>query len=64
MKFLTTLTGFLGESRAELRKVSWPTQNDVKDSTGVVLVTVLIVLGLFIVFDFVFSELMEILLAR
>ena len=64
MKFLTTLTGFLGESRAELRKVSWPTQNDVKDSTGVVLVTVLIVLALFIVYDFVFSELMEILLAR
>lgn len=63
MKFLNTFREFIGESKAELGKVSWPTQADVKDSTGVVLITVLIILGLFVVFDFVFSELMEILLA-
>lgn len=63
MKFLETFRGFIGESKAELAKVSWPTQADVKDSTGVVLITVLIILGLFVVFDYVFSELMEILLA-
>ena len=63
MEWLKTTTGFLKESRAELRKVSWPTREGVKDSTGVVLVTVLIVLVLFIIFDFIFSRLMRFLIS-
>jgi len=41
---------FLKESRAELRKVSWPTWEDINRSTIVVLVTV-IVATLFIFFS-------------
>jgi preprotein translocase subunit SecE len=31
---------FLQETRAEMKKVTWPTRNDVVSTTGVVLVTV------------------------
>ena len=58
MEFFRSIKTFLVESRAELRKVSWPTREGVKDSTAVVLMTVLIVLILFVIYDYFFSHLM------
>lgn len=37
------LKRFLKEVRLELTKVTWPTPNELKGSTGVVIVTVLII---------------------
>ena len=53
---------FMTESRAELRKVSWPTRDDVVDSTGVVLATVVAVIVCFLVYDTIFSKLMKLIL--
>jgi len=44
---MKNLIQFVKESFAELKKVSWPTQEDVKESTVVVLITV-VVMALFL----------------
>ncbi len=44
---MKSLIRFIKESFAELKKVSWPTQEDVKESTVVVLIAV-IVMALFL----------------
>jgi preprotein translocase subunit SecE len=52
---------FLAEVMAELKKSSWPTRGELRDSTIVVIVTVLI-LGLFVAFaDLVFVRLVALL---
>ncbi len=43
MSWLTRGREFLKEVRVESTKVSWPTRNELRDSTVVVIVTVLIV---------------------
>ena len=50
------LTSFINEVKTELKKVSWPTKNDLISSTIVVLVSVSI-LALFVgVCDLIFSR--------
>jgi preprotein translocase subunit SecE len=50
--------GFLREVRAELRKVSWPTWEDLRRSTFIITVIV-IVIGIVIgVMDFMFSKIL------
>lgn len=61
MAWWTNFKAFLVESRAELRKVSWPTRDDVVDSTGVVLATVVAVVVCFLVYDTIFSRLMKLI---
>jgi len=39
--FLTRLTQFLHDTRAEMRRVSWPTANEVKNTTIITLVAVI-----------------------
>jgi preprotein translocase subunit SecE len=48
---------YVREVRGELRKVAWPTKNEVVNYTIVVLITVLILTGFIFVLDFVFGEL-------
>jgi preprotein translocase subunit SecE len=43
MSLVQQLREFVKEVRAEMGKVSWPTRNELRDSTIVVIVTVLIV---------------------
>jgi preprotein translocase subunit SecE len=38
--FFTRMTHFVRDTRAELRRVSWPTLNDVKNTTIITLVAV------------------------
>jgi preprotein translocase subunit SecE len=47
----TTPIKYLSEVRAELRKVDWPTRNEVVNSSIIVLVAVVIMTGLIFVFD-------------
>jgi len=39
------------EARSEYKKISWPTPDEIKGSTGVVCVTILCVMVLLAVFD-------------
>ena len=43
MSWTTQARDFLKDVRAEIAKVSWPTREELRDSTLVVIVTVLIV---------------------
>lgn len=56
------IVDFLNGVTKEMKKVTWPTQDELKESTMVVLVSTLIV-GLFVsVVDIFFTKLMETLL--
>jgi len=53
------VTGFIGESWAELKKVEWPTQNQLIQGVVVVLIACLIV-GIFLyTADLVFKRLVQ-----
>ena len=43
MAWITQVREFIKEVQVESAKVSWPTRNELRDSTTVVIVTVLIV---------------------
>ena len=55
---------FLSESLFELRKVVWPTAQETRKITGVVLLVVLIISLLLAGFDFVISWLIKLLLSN
>lgn len=50
------LRSFLDDVRAEMRKVVWPSREDVQSTTGVVLLAVFLFAGYFAVVDFVFGQ--------
>lgn len=53
---------FLREVKAEMKKVVWPTKNELINNTIVVFVTVLIVSAIIGIFDSIFSRLFHLLL--
>lgn len=56
--------GFIGQVQSELKKASWPTKQEIKDSAWAVVIS-MILLGLFIgVIDFIFSRLITFLISR
>lgn len=52
----TTPWGWLKEVRAELRKVAWPTREEVQRYSTVVLITLLVLIALIFALDYAFSE--------
>jgi preprotein translocase subunit SecE len=59
--YLVRMRNYVGETREELRKCTWPTVEELKGSTVVVMVT-LAVLGVFTVaVDFVLSKLVRLI---
>ena len=61
----TTSTGvvsFLRETKVELKKVTWPTKQELMSNTIVVLIAVFLCAGLIYVIDSIFSILFGILL--
>lgn len=52
----TSPAQFVGEVRAELRKVAWPTRPEVVNSTIVVLIAVVILTALVFGFDYVSAK--------
>jgi preprotein translocase subunit SecE len=40
---MNRLTTYLRETWQELKRVSWPNRNELKESTGVVIVTVMVI---------------------
>ncbi len=59
---LARFRGFLREVRGEARKVTWPTREQLKDSTIVVLVTVLIISSLIAIIDRIIGVLVSALM--
>lgn len=53
--FAKGLQSFLSEVRAEFRKITWPSRQQVFSETGVVLLVVFILTTLITLFDWVFS---------
>lgn len=47
------IIGFLKESRAELKKVNWPSREEVLTSTRVVIISILIIAGVIAIVDYV-----------
>ncbi len=56
------ITDFINGVTKEMKKVTWPTKDELKDSTTIVLVST-VILALFIAaVDMVFTEIMKVLL--
>ncbi len=54
----TRAIDYMREVRAEVRKVTWPTWDDLRKSTGVIIVVV-VILGILIgVMDFLYSRIL------
>jgi preprotein translocase subunit SecE len=57
--YLVRIRSYIAETREELRKCTWPTRDELKGSTVVVVVTMFI-LGMFTVaVDFIMSQVMR-----
>lgn len=50
---------FLREVKAELKKVSWPTKNELISNTGIVFITVMVVCLLIWVIDATFAQVLR-----
>jgi preprotein translocase subunit SecE len=50
---LKKIISFLKESRAELKKVNWPSREEVLTSTRVVILSILIIAGVIALVDYV-----------
>lgn len=57
-----SITRYFRETRAELRKVTWPTREEAVKLTVVVLVTILVMAVLLGVLDFVFAKLLDLII--
>jgi preprotein translocase subunit SecE len=57
-----TVTQFLTEVRAEMKKVTWPTRDEVVSYTIVVLVTVVLMGGLVYFADILFTKLVDVII--
>jgi preprotein translocase subunit SecE len=56
------LREFFIEARAEFRKISWPTREDIKGSTGVVCVTIFFIMVLLATYDLIISSLFKLII--
>ena len=57
--YLTRLTNYILETREELRKCTWPTWNELKGSTVVVVVSIALLGGFTVLVDFIFNVLVR-----
>lgn len=53
---------FLREVKAELKKVSWPTKQELISNTGVVFITVVLVCALIWVIDATFAQVLRLII--
>lgn len=52
MKLLDNLKEFYIDARTEFKKISWPSRDEIKDSTLIVCVTILFVMVVLSTYDF------------
>jgi len=61
MAFISKIGNFFTEAKAELKKVSWPTQDELKDSTMVVIISVILLAAFIGIVDLLLSKLVELI---
>jgi len=54
--YLVRLNNYIAETREELKKCTWPTWTELKGSTVVVVVSMLLLAGFTVLVDFVFFK--------
>jgi preprotein translocase subunit SecE len=54
--YLARLSNYVLETREELRKCTWPSVDELKGSTVVILLTIVLLGGFIVGVDFVFSQ--------
>ena len=59
---LLRFSNYVGETREELKKCTWPTRDELKGSTVIVLITLGLLAGFTVGVDFVFSQLIRLIL--
>ncbi len=57
-----SVTSFLSETKVELKKVTWPTKQELISNTIVVIIAVILCAGLIWIIDSIFSVLFRMLL--
>jgi len=60
--FIERIQQFILDVRSELRKVNWPTKDEVKSMTQVVMVALLILAAIVAVYDWIFLRVIQALL--
>ncbi len=55
---------YLRETRAELRKVVWPTREEAANLTGIVVLTIFVMSAFFGIIDFLFQQMFRFLLGH
>ncbi|MCG0276818.1 MAG: preprotein translocase subunit SecE [Thermosediminibacteraceae bacterium] len=60
--FIKRSSKFLKEVRSELKKVTWPTKDDLVSSTIVVLVSIALVSGFIWIIDSILIKMLELIL--
>jgi preprotein translocase subunit SecE len=58
---LARLTLYVQQTKEELRKCTWPTWDELKGSTAIVAISILILGGFTVLVDFVFSMLVRLI---
>jgi preprotein translocase subunit SecE len=58
---LARLTTYIQQTREELRKCTWPTRDELKGSTVVVFMSILVLGGFTVVVDLIFTALVRLL---
>jgi preprotein translocase subunit SecE len=53
------IISFFSETKQELKKVTWPTRHELMGSTGVVIVTTLILAAFIGFVDFILSQILQ-----
>ena len=57
-----SITAFFSETKVELKKVTWPTKQELISNTIVVLIAVILCAGLIWIIDYIFSIIFRLLL--
>jgi preprotein translocase subunit SecE len=60
--YLLRISNYVAETREELKKCTWPTREELKGSTVVVMVTLAILAAFTVGVDFVTSQLLSVIL--
>ena len=56
------LRDFFAEARSEFKKISWPSREEIQGSTAVVFVTILSMMVMLFVYDFVIQKLLQLVI--
>ncbi|HVM32801.1 MAG TPA: preprotein translocase subunit SecE [bacterium] len=56
------LKEFFAEAKSEFKKISWPTPEEIQGSTAVVFVTILSLMVMLFVYDFVIQKLLQLVI--